>query len=191
MTLILLFSVPLLFWCGLDTPLKVCAELKDEPPWTLQDLISHLLLCCVLQLYLACRFLSVNTGVNPPGWRLANWHFTRVTQEWWSRDESSCLDFKSSSLTPGPLCLWAEQKSTLLSCNMILPEDCISNSFLFLYNKPFHPGKTLLLHPQYLTLTSSASSCVPAVALQFSPVLKIKSVTGTGKYEVTCDPFFK
>ena len=97
---------------------------------------------------LPASFLTENTAVDLAGWRPANWHFTGVAQEWRSRDESSCLDFRSSSLIPGPLCLWAAQESDLLSSNTIVHEDCISNSLFPPCNKPWYPDKMLLLGPQ-------------------------------------------
>lgn len=168
------FSVLSLLWCWMDTSLKVWAKLNDAPLWTLQYLISHFFLCCALHLYLACRFLTVNTRVNSPGWILAVWYYNGVIQEWWRRDESSCRDFKSSSPTPELLCLCAEQKSALLSFNKILPENCISNSLLSLCKKTVAPcDKTLLTNPQHLPpVASSTLSCVPSAALQSSLVLE-------------------
>lgn len=161
------FSVLSLFLCWMDTSLKVWAKLNDAPLWTPQYLISHLFLCCALHLYLACGFLTVNTRVNSPGWILAVRYYSGVIQEWWGRDESSCLDFKSSSPTPELLCLCTEKKSALLSFSRFLPDNFISNFLLFLCNKQWQPDKALLPDPQHLTrVTSSALSCVPSAALQ-------------------------
>lgn len=127
--------------------------------------------------------------VDSPSWRLTNWHFAGVTQEWQSRDESSCLDSKSSSLIPGPLCLWAAQESDLLSFNTILHEDCMSNSLFPSCNNPCYPDEMLLLGPQQLPpLTAPAASCA---ALHCSSGLWMKSITETYRHEVMCYSFFK
>lgn len=170
---ILWFSLLSLLWCWMDTSLKVWAKLNDTPLWTLQYLIYHLFLCCALHLYLACGFLTVNTRINSPGWILAVWYYTGVIQDWWRRDESSCLDFKSSSPTPELLCLYTKKKSALLSFNKFLPDNFISNSLLPLCNKQWHPDKPLLSDPQHLPpVTSSTLPCVPSAALQSSLVLE-------------------
>lgn len=95
--------------------------------------------CCAL----VCRYLTVNIAASLPSWRLANQHFTRVTQEWQSRDKSFCLDFKSSSLIPGLLWLPAVQDSAFLSFNTICHEDCTSDSLFLLCNKPWYPEEML------------------------------------------------
>lgn len=142
--------------------------------------------CCAL---LVCRYLTVNTGASLPSWRLANQHFTRVTQERQSRDKSSCLDFKSSSLIPG-LCLSAVQESAFLPFNTIHHEDCTSDSLFLLYNKLWYPDE--MLGSQELPLvTISVPSRLALSSLHSSPGLKMKSITGTSKYELVYKSFFK
>lgn len=136
--------------------------------------------CCAL---LVCRYLTVNTAASLPSWRLADQHFTGVTQGWRSRDKSSCLDFKSSSLIPGLLCLSAVQESTFLSFNIICHEDCASDSLFLLCNKPWYPDE--MLGPQELPLvTISVPSHLALYSLHSSPGLKMKSITGTRKCEL-------
>lgn len=143
--------------------------------------------CCAL---LVCRYLTVNTAASLPSWRLVNQHFIGVTQEWQSREKSSCLDFKSCSLIPGLLCLSTVQESAFSSFNTIRHEDCTSDSLFLLCKMPWYPDE--MLGRQELPLaTISAPSSLALSSLHSSPGLKMKSITGTSKYELTCNSFFK